>query len=214
MQKENSNEIYNFKIIDLIKESFSRTNGVKWKFMGAIIIYLIISFITTIILENTFPENGGSFNNLIAYILSIPVLTPIEIGIEMLGVKHARNESLEFKSILEYFSYLIPIFFTCIAMYFIIVVGFIFLILPGIYLLISYSFTYRLIVDKGLGVFKAMELSRKTITKQWFKFFGLSLLFIFIIIISIIPLGIGLLWSIPTYYIAYGILYHNLFDKE
>jgi len=95
-----------------------------------------------------------------------------------------------------------------------ILLGLLLFILPGIYLSIAYFFSYALVVDKGLGVWEAMELSRKTVTEQWFKFFGLALLSILLIIISAIPLGIGLIWSIPTIYIAYGLLYHHLFDDE
>ena len=101
-----------------------------------------------------------------------------------------------------------------LAMSGLIFLGFLLLVLPGIYLAVSYTFTYPLIVDKGLSVWEAMELSRKTVTKQWFKFFGLGLVSGFFIIISAIPLGIGLFWSVPTIYISYGLLYHHLFDEE
>jgi len=83
-----------------------------------------------------------------------------------------------------------------------------------IYLAIAYIYTLSLIADKNLTVWQAMELSRKTVTKQWFKFFGLGIVSFFFIIISIIPFGIGLIWSIPTVYITYGLLYHRLFDEE
>jgi hypothetical protein len=65
-----------------------------------------------------------------------------------------------------------------------------------------------------MHVWQAMELSRKTITKQWFRFFGLGIVAVVLIVVSAIPFGIGLIWSIPTVYIAYGLLYHHLFDEE
>jgi len=139
---------------------------------------------------------------------------PILIGIMLLGVKRARDESLEIPSIFSYFGMAIPVILAYVAMTILLSLGFILLIIPGIYLAVSYAFTYTLIVDKGLDIWEAMELSRKTVTKQWFKFFGLSILSGIIIVISAIPLGIGLVWSIPTTYIAYGLLYHRLFDDE
>jgi uncharacterized membrane protein len=92
--------------------------------------------------------------------------------------------------------------------------GFVLLVIPGIYLAISYAFVYPLVVDKNLGAWEAMELSRKTVTKQWFKFFGLAVVSAVLIILSAIPLGVGLIWSLPTVYIAYGLLYHHIFDDE
>ena len=132
----------------------------------------------------------------------------------MLGIKQARDESLEISSVLNYFSMVLPLLLVYIAMSVLILLGLLLFILPGIYLSIAYFFSYALVVDKGLGVWEAMELSRKTVTEQWFKFFGLALLSILLIIISAIPLGIGLIWSIPSIYIAYGLLYHHLFDDE
>lgn len=54
--------------------------------------------------------------------------------------------------------------------------GFICLILPGIYLAVCWIFTYALVRDKGLPFWDAMELGRQVITKQWFRVFGLLLL--------------------------------------
>ncbi len=207
-------ESYDFEIAPLLKEGFARTYGVKWNFMGAILVYAIISIITGAILEVFFPSDATQYNEIIASLLAVPVTLPIMIGVSMLGVKQARDESLEIPSVLNYFSYLLPILLAYVAMGLLLVVGFALLILPGIYLAVSYSFTYALVVDKGLGVWEAMELSRKTVTKQWFKFFGLALLSGLMILISAIPLGVGLIWSVPTIYIAYGLLYHHLFDSE
>jgi len=88
------------------------------------------------------------------------------------------------------------------------------LILPGLYLSIAYTFTMPLIVDKNMGVWDAMELSRKTVTKHWFKVFGLVLLLGIIALISAIPLGAGLIWTVPLMFMTlYGLLYPVMFDN-
>ena len=216
MQEKNSNNTarYNFEILLLLKEAFARSYGAKWSFIGAFLIYGIITIITDGILEVIFPKDETAFNEIIASFLSVPVTLPITVGITMLGIKQARDESLEISSVLNYFSMVLPLLLVYVAMNVLILLGLLLFILPGIYLSIAYFFSYALVVDKGLGVWEAMELSRKTVTEQWFKFFGLALLSILLIIISAIPLGIGLIWSIPTIYIAYGLLYHHLFDDE
>jgi uncharacterized membrane protein len=87
-------------------------------------------------------------------------------------------------------------------------------ILPGIYLATAYMFTLPLIADRNLQFFEAMETSRKTVTKHWFKLFGLNLIMVFIIGISAIPAGIGLFWTIPLAFIANGILYRKIFGYK
>jgi len=205
---------YDFSITGVLKEGFRRNEGVKLIFIGAVIIYIVISLIVGTILNFIFPETHSELNTYIASLLEMLFTLPIIIGIMMLGIKRARDETLEISSIFDYFGMVIPIILAYIAMTILIVLGFMLLIIPGIYLAVSYAFTYTLIVDKGLDVWEAMELSRKTVTTQWFKFFGLSLACGVIIFLSAIPFGIGLIWTVPMSYIAYGLLYHRLFDEE
>ena len=68
-----------------------------------------------------------------------------------------------------------------------------------------------LITDKGMGVWEAMETSRKAIHKCWFRVFGIYLLMILIYLVSMIPLGIGLIWTMPMIIMVGGILYRRLF---
>ncbi|PHQ65074.1 MAG: hypothetical protein COB99_06150 [Sulfurimonas sp.] len=205
---------YDFSITGVLKEGFRRTDGVKLTFIGSIIIYAVIALFVKSLLEFIFPDTESLISVYASSTVEMLFTLPILIGIMILGVKSAREEELTIPSIFDYFGMIIPIMLAYVAMSIILSIGFILLIIPGIYLAVSYAFVYTLIVDKGLNVWEAMELSRKTVTEQWFKFFGLSLLSGIIIIISAIPLGIGLIWSIPTTYIAYGLLYHGLFDEE
>jgi hypothetical protein len=46
--------------------------------------------------------------------------------------------------------------------------------LPGLYLKIAWVFALPLVIDKRLEFWSAMELSRKTVTRIWFKVFGLA----------------------------------------
>lgn len=208
------NNDYDFTIIPLLKEGLRRSDGVKGSFLGALIVYMIIAIFVNGILEFIFPSEFSTINALISGLVSGIITVPVQVGITMLGVKRAREESFNVGDIFNYFSVAMPIVVTYILLTLMLTLGFVLLILPGIYLVISYSFAYQLVVDKGLGAWEAMELSRKTITAQWFKFFGLSLVLSLVVVVSAIPFGIGLIWTIPMAYISYGLLYHHLFDDE
>ncbi|MEA3522556.1 MAG: hypothetical protein U9R50_06250 [Campylobacterota bacterium] len=206
-------EMYDFEIFGLIKEAYNRSEGVKWIFLACIFAYGVVAFIINLVLgfifpvENLLAENAKS-------ILSMPVLVPIMLGIVMLAIKHVREQNLELQSIFDYYIIVWPLVFASVAMYLMMAIGFMLLIIPGIYLAVSYKFTLPLIADKNMGVWEAMELSRRTVTKQWFKFFGLDISLIIIVIISAIPFGIGLIWTIPLAFLAHALLYHHLFDDE
>ncbi len=203
---------YDFSITGVLKEAFHRSNGVKLIFGGAFIIYVVIAVITSAVLKLIFPESGSELNSNVSTLLEMLFTLPILIGIMVLGIKRARDEELDIPSVFNYFGMIIPIMLAYIAMTVLIIVGFMLLVIPGVYLAVSYAFTYTLIVDKGLGIWEAMELSRKTVTAQWFKFFGLAIVTGVLVFLSAMPLGIGLIWTIPMSYIAYGLLYHHLFD--
>lgn len=56
------------------------------------------------------------------------------------------------------------------------VVGVCCCLLPGIYLLIAWTFGVPLVIDKKLEFWSALEFSRKVVTRIWFETFGLTLL--------------------------------------
>jgi len=200
---------YTFSIMGVLKEALNRSNGVKWTFMASMLLYFLIQFIIAFVLILLMPQIED-YLNLILTILTLP----IAVGIIILGISRARGEVISVKQVFNYFGsypflllgYILVTLFT--------VLGFLAFIIPGIYLSIAYIYTLPLIADKNISVWNAMELSRKTVTHQWFRFFGLGIVSFFFILISAIPFGIGLIWSIPTVYIAYGLLYHRLFDEE
>jgi hypothetical protein len=49
-------------------------------------------------------------------------------------------------------------------------------VLPGIYLIIAWTFGVPLVIDKKLEFWSALELSRKVVTRVWFEMFGLTIL--------------------------------------
>jgi hypothetical protein len=89
-------------------------------------------------------------------------------------------------------------------------IGIFCLILPGIYLAVAYSFASILAVDKGLGFWEAMETSRKVITRNWWRVFGLLLLSIPLFILGALALGVGIFVAIPLFVGALVYAYEDL----
>lgn len=209
---------YDFDIIEIIKVGFNSINGVKGTFVAAFAIYVGIAIITQIILSIFFPSSPppaepNYLNQQIVTILSYPIVTPLITGVIMLAVKYSRDEHIEFKSVFDYYHLTGKLSLAAILIYIMTIIGFVLLILPGIYLSIAYIFTLPLIVDKGMDVWDAMELSRKTVTKHWFKVFGLLLLLSIIMVLGTLAFGIGLIWAVPlTFVTLYGLLYPLIFD--
>ena len=75
--------------------------------------------------------------------------------------------------------------------------GFLLCILPGIYLAVAWKFTLPLVIDKQLGFWEAMELSRKVVTHQWWSLFALFLLSVLITVLGVIACCIGVFVTAP-----------------
>ena len=217
MRSENIPE-YDFDIIELIKEGLRRIEGVKGTFLAAFALYIFVAIILQILLGFIFPSppapaEPNYINQQIVTILSYPVLMPLMLGMIMLAIKHSRGEQIEYRSIFNYYHLTGTLSFAAILIYIMTVIGFVLLILPGIYLSIAYVFTLPLIVDKNMTVWEAMEFSRKSVTKHWFKVFGLLFLLSLMMAVGTLALGIGLIWAVPLMFVTlYGLLYPLIFN--
>jgi hypothetical protein len=85
---------------------------------------------------------------------------------------------------------------------FLIAVGLFLLVLPGIYLIIAYTFSYMLIVERRLGIWQALEGSRRVVSKHWWGILGLTIVVLFVIAAGI-AIG-GVLLGLPLGYAISG----------
>ena len=79
-----------------------------------------------------------------------------------------------------------------------------------IYLSISWAFTLALVIDKGLGPWTAMEVSRRVVTRQWFSVFFVMLLGGILTLLGLIGLIIGIFFTMPLMFGAVLYAYEDL----
>jgi hypothetical protein len=87
-------------------------------------------------------------------------------------------------------------------------------LLPGIYLAVAWCFTLPLIIDKRLEFWPAMRLSRKTITKHWWKFFGFFLVLLLLNIAGLMACFVGVLFTLPVTYSAIMYAYEDIINHR
>ncbi len=89
--------------------------------------------------------------------------------------------------------------------------GFVCLVLPGIYLIVAWMFALPLVMDKQLDFWSAMELSRKVVTKHWFKLFGFGLVLLMLVFAGALALFIGVFVMSPLILAALMYAYEDMF---
>ncbi len=210
---------YDFSIGDLLSEAWQLTKGTKGIIIGGFLIFyvaiLVASFVVGAVL-GIFSLFSDSLvliiiGQLLTTIIASAVSYPFFAGLNMVGIRRAAGQPFSFNEIFSHFGSLVPLLIAAVLMMVLIYLGMILLLIPGIYLAVAYMLAIPLIVERGLSPWQAMEASRKAITQHWFKVFGLFLLLGLIVIVSAIPLGIGLIWSIPLFVMAMGVLYRTIF---
>ncbi|MEX6501787.1 hypothetical protein [Pseudomonas zhanjiangensis] len=210
---------YDFNIGELLGESWQRIKGTKGIIMGGFLVFYVVMLVASFVLGGVFGVLGALNENpvtlivgqLLISILSSAVAYPFMAGINMVGIRRAADQPLSFNEIFSHFGRTLPLVITAVLMMVLIYLGMLLLVLPGLYLAIAYMLAIPLVVERGLSPWQALEASRKAISQHWFKVFGLFLLLGLITILSVIPLGIGLVWSIPLFVIAMGVLYRTIF---
>ncbi|QYM79204.1 GYF domain-containing protein [Horticoccus luteus] len=104
----------------------------------------------------------------------------------------------------------IPLALATAVTYALVALGFVLLILPGIYLAVAYSFALLLIVDKKLPFWDALEVSRRVITAQWWRVFFLLILGAIIGAAGVLALFVGLFITMPIAIGAVTVAYERL----
>lgn len=82
--------------------------------------------------------------------------------------------------------------------------------LPLIYLSVAYTFGFALVIDRGLGPWTALEVSRRVITKYWFRVFFLMILGSILAALGLIGLIIGVFFTLPIFFGAVLYAYEDL----
>jgi hypothetical protein len=86
--------------------------------------------------------------------------------------------------------------FTCSILYgLLVIVGFILLIIPGIYFSIKYVLYKYVIVDQDLGIFDSFSEAGSLAKGNWWKLFLLSIITGLLSISGILLLGVGVIFT-------------------
>ncbi|WP_416666755.1 hypothetical protein [Egbenema bharatensis] len=152
------------------------------------------------------PSAIASLINGISTVISIP----LQAGFYVVAFKLVKQRPTTFSDFFRGFNDFLQLFLASLVSGIFIILGFLLLIIPGIYLAVAYSFVVPLVIERKMEFWEAMETSRKVITKQWFAFFGLGVLMFFINLAGAIACGLGLLITIPLTYCTYTAAYEAI----
>jgi len=200
-----------WRIGEVLKAAGEKQVGFKLTFFIVVGLYILIGIPIAVAQAVTVGMGTGVASSLVDIFISI-LLYPLGLGFGLLGIRRALGKDTPVSTLWEPYSQFIPLIVMFLLMCVLIVAGFFLLILPGIYLAVAYSFAPYLIVEKNMGVWEALETSRKAITAYWWRYLGLMLILLLLFIVGTVPILIGLIWALPIMFIAIGEVFVATFE--
>lgn len=209
---------YGFSITGLLREAWVQTKGVKGAiWAGSAIMYLAVIVIVAggaLLL----PQSGSSGWNPLGMVVDLlfqlansAVMVLFSAGLINMGLRKVAGEAVGWRMVFDGFPVAANLVVAGILQTLLILIGFLLLILPGIYLSVGYCLAIPLIIDRKMSPWQALETSRKAVHGEWWKIFGLFIAMGLLAFVASIPLGIGLIWVWPMWIVLIALVYRALF---
>lgn len=231
---------YRLPVFQTLQEAWDRVKGAKGTFWLALILFFAIMFglgLLDGIVATFIPRIEpliGLINQVIGFLLGM--------GVMFIGIRRAQDLPIAYDQLFYTFRdtlwlktiglYLLQILILVIPM--MLVLGGIFLgaasssplmialgavmscagVILTAYLAIRIFLSMAFVLDKQLPPFEALSSSFNATKSNFWPIAGILLLQGLILVVSAIPFGIGLIWSIPLCYISGGRIYKNLSQRS
>lgn len=206
---------YALDIGAVFSEAWQKTQGFKLKALGAFVVLYLVLFLATLGLTLILGvESQAELNPVVGLLIQLVValiIYPMSAGILMMGIHQVSGKPVSIGMMFSYYEQTLRLFLLYLVMTVMIGIGLVLLILPGIYLAVAYAMALPLLIEKQMGVWDALETSRKALSKRWFTVFALFILLGILVAVSALPLGIGLIWTIPLSVTVLGVVYKTIF---
>jgi len=155
---------------------------------------------------------GFSFFKIFGFIYYMLIVTPFNYGIDWMFLQASRKSEPQFEEILFGFRKFLFVILSYLLVIGLVGMGFVLLIIPGIYLLCKLIFVPFLIMDKNLDPIQAVKLSYYLSKGYFWIIFGMAILSFFIIILGLICMIVGVFVSFIWVHAAFAVLYNAVED--
>jgi uncharacterized membrane protein len=191
-----------FKVTDLFKKAWTNLKNHLWFLVSSSFIY----FVVYIILHRS-GKNSGSF---LLSIASGIVSILFSLGMYRIGFKIYDGKTPDYSDFKTESRTFFAALWSSILTGFFTFIGFVLLIIPGIIVMIRLSMTTVLVLDKKMSGWQAVKASWNMTRGYSWKIFGYLFICIGILLVSIIPFGLGLVISVPLIFLTTVLLYKNI----
>jgi capsular polysaccharide biosynthesis protein/tRNA A-37 threonylcarbamoyl transferase component Bud32 len=201
---------YDLNIRDCLRRGWELVRSDFWPIVGVSALVLALLWAASSS-EPIFSYHRGGFHATTS-LLGVLLGGPLMGGLYLFFLKKIRGELARVETAFAGFSSrFLQLFLASFVSHLLLGLGFICLVLPFIYLLVAWIFTLPLVIDKRLEFWPAMQLSRKTVSKHWWKFLGFGIVLVLFNLLGVLLLCVGVFLTFPISLAALMYAYEDIF---
>ncbi|HTV63913.1 MAG TPA: protein kinase [Verrucomicrobiae bacterium] len=147
-------------------------------------------------------------------VAGIVVGTPLMGGLWLYFLNRIRGNSATVETAFSGFKVaFLQLVLAGVITWLLIILGLICLVLPGIYLWVAWTFALPLVADKGLDFWPAMGLSRRVVSRHWWKFLWFLIVLALIHLVGLMLCFVGIFVAIPLCLATLAYAYEDIFGQ-
>ncbi len=189
---------------EAISFGWSSTKDNLWFFVVTFLIVFAINIAQGLL------TSGGSFLSFLFLLAFYAASVIVGMGVLKVTLKLVDGQKPEYSDLFSSYRLFWSYFGASLLYGLMSGIGYMLLVIPGIIISLQFGLYGYLVVDKGSGAIVSLQQSSKLTNGAKWKLFGLGLLSILINIAGVLCLGIGLVVTIPTTFIAWAYAYRKL----
>ncbi|MDR1115449.1 MAG: hypothetical protein LBL33_04765 [Tannerella sp.] len=195
--------------LDIFRAAWKGLKSQFWLLTGLLIGFIIIYSLLFIF---AIPAKGVSFgiSSIIICILSSFLLCLFQLGYLKNCFQTLDGEEPQFSSYGQMSRKLISYIAASLLFMVITSIGFVLLVIPGIYLLLRLQFFFASMVDENTGIIGSLKRSWEITKGQSIRLFVVMLIMILISFAGQIALFVGIFVAVPLIILMYGVAFRRL----
>ena len=197
-------------------EAWDRLKGAKRILLGGLLLfYVVLGVVFTwglgfVLRVVGIDSQASMLWSVIAQLVIAALIYPFIASVVLTSARHMAGQEIAFTDLFANYGKAGKLLAAGVLVQLLSMVGFVLLIVPGIYLSVAYLLTGALIAERDMGVWEAMETSRKLVTKHWLAVFLIGIVATLATVVSAMFLLVPLIWTLPWTMLCFGVVYRNL----
>ena len=198
------------EIMPVLREAWARIDGIKGIVIGGLLLVYAAMVAASWILGQIFGVDEQTMvGSTVTQLVLMMIVYPFFAGVFMLGLRRSVGLPVRFEDQFAFYRELMPIVAVGALQSLVTFLGFMLLILPGIYLTFALCLAVPLKAERNLPITDCLVMSVRLVNRKFFEVAMLTLASGALTLIGLVSL-IGWIWTIPWTLMILAIIYRQL----